>query len=104
MKSVVRPALVNKRLLVVGSLIIVVAQFMMDHHEVLIVYFNAHLDAQIFLIIDVPRGRMTHHFAIARFRELRPLPKCFRQGRQAKRGIETFACLHHLYGIIALPQ
>ena len=79
------------RLLLVGALIEVVPELVMDRREVLLGRIDAHLDAQVVGVVDVPRARVADHVAIGRLREERPLPERRRQRREAERRVEALA-------------
>ena len=59
----------QERLLVIGALIEVVTQLVMDGREILACNIDAHFDAQVFYVVDVPGAGVTHHLAIARLHE-----------------------------------
>ncbi len=44
----------ERRLLIVGTLIKIVAEFVMNHGEVLVLLLDAHLDAQVLDVVNVP--------------------------------------------------
>ena len=69
MKSTIRARPIQVALLIVGPLIIVVPQFVMDGHEIVGVALDAHLDAKIIDIVEIPRRRMTDDIASFGFDE-----------------------------------
>src|SRR5947209_8199203 len=99
MESIVGAVLKKWRLVSVGHLVKVMAKFVMDGGEVNRIDLNAHLQAHIFLIVDVPRTGMADDVTILRLYEKRALPECFGQRAEPKRFEERFAIPHHLLGI-----
>ena len=83
-EAVVGAVAEQHRLLVVGALVEVVAQLVVDGGEVLRRGLDAHLDAQIVQVVDVPGAGVAHHFAVARLDEQRPLPEGRRQRRESR--------------------
>ena len=96
MEAVIRAVAEEEWKLVVGPLIKVVSELVMDRGEVFRFRLDAHLNTQVIHVIDVPGARMAHHLAIARPREERPFPESPGQRHEAKRGVETFAGPHHV--------
>src|SRR5687768_13749515 len=76
----------------------------MDGVEVLGVLLDAHLDAQVFDVIDVPCARMTDHLAVAGLGEHRLLPEALRERIEAERSEETLADADHLQLIDVLAR
>ncbi len=74
-KAVVGAVAEQERLLVVGALIEVVAQFVMDREKIFAGDLDAHLQAHIVDEIDIPGAGMAHHVAVARLDEERALPE-----------------------------
>ena len=70
MKAIVRAVQIQIRLLVISALIIIMPQLVVDGHKVVGVDFDAHFDAQIIDIVDIPCGGMTNDFAIGWFDKL----------------------------------
>ena len=65
-EAVVGAVLVEERLLVVGPLIIIVAELVVDGDEVVGIDLGAHLDAQVFLVVDVPGRGVADDIPVAR--------------------------------------
>ena len=84
-ESVVGAVAEQERLLVVGALVEVVAQLVMDGGEILGGDVDAHLDAQIVHEVDVPGAGVAHHVAVARLDEQRAFPERLRQRRESER-------------------
>src|SRR5262249_54940768 len=99
MKAVVRTVLEEKRLVLVGALIEIVTEFMMNGDEVLVANLNAHLDAQIVFTINVPSVGVADDFAITRLGEQRAFPECFGKRLKAQGLVEIFSVLHHAHSI-----
>ncbi len=95
-KPSLAPLQIEIRLLVVGPLVVIVAKLVVDGHEVVGIDLGAHLDAQVVLVVEVPGRGVADHFAVARAGDLRALPEAGRKRREAKRGVEALAGLHHL--------
>ena len=83
-------------LLVIGALIVVVAELVIDGEEILAGRLDAHLDAQIIDVVDVPRRGVTHDIAIAGFGEERALEEGGGQGFEAERNVHRLAEPHHV--------
>ena len=83
-EAIIRAVLVEKRLRVVRPLIEVVPQLVMDRGEGVGGSGDAHLHAQVVLIVDIPGAGVAHHVAIARFEEQRSFPEGLRQGSEAE--------------------
>ena len=81
---------------VVRALVEVVAELVVDRREILRRLIDAHLDAQIVDVVDVPGAGVTHDFAVARLDEQRSLPERLRQRIEPERREEALADLHHL--------
>ncbi len=62
----------------VGPLVEVVAQLVVDRHEVLGVDLDAHLDAQVVDPVDVPGAGVADDVAVGGLREQRTLPEGLR--------------------------
>ena len=67
------------RLLVVGALVEVVAELVVDGEEILAGDLDAHLQAHVVDRIDVPGAGVADHVAVARLDEQRALPESLRQ-------------------------
>src|SRR3954462_6739859 len=89
MKAVVRAVSQNDRQRAIGTLVEVVTELVMDRREILGVHVDAHLDAHVALIVDIPRARVADDFAIARLHEQRSLPECLWQRLESERGKES---------------
>ena len=63
-EAVVGAVAEQERLLVVGALVVVVAQLVVDGDEVLAVDLDAHLDAQVVVVVDVPGAGVADHLAV----------------------------------------
>ena len=74
----------SRRLLVVGALVEVVAQLVVDGVEVLAGDLDAHLEAQVVHGVDVPGAGVAHHLAIARLEEQRALPERLRAAARSR--------------------
>ena len=74
-EAVIRAVLEQEVLLVVGALVEVVAQLVVDGLEIVRVDLDAHLDAQVVDVVDVPGRGMTDDVAIARPRDQRAFPE-----------------------------
>ncbi len=85
MEAVVGAVAEDHRQLVVGALIVVVPELVVDRREVLGVDVDAHLDAQVIDAVHVPGTGVTHHFAVTGLHEHRPFPERLRQRCEAKR-------------------
>ncbi len=99
MEPVIGRVAEEKRLVAIGALVIVVAEFVVDRGEVLIVDVDAHLDADVFVVIDVPGGSVADDFAIAGLHELRTGPECRRQRCETERREKALAITDHLLRI-----
>jgi hypothetical protein len=86
----------DRRQRLVGVVVEDVPELVMDRAEVFRRLVDAHLDARVVHRVDVPRAGVTDDLAIARLGEQRPLPEGRRQRREAERGEEPLAVLHHV--------
>ncbi len=75
----------------------------MDGGEVLAGDLDAHLDADVVLLVDVPGAGVADHVAVRRLVEQRALPEGLGQRRHAERGEEPLAVADHGAGIDSLP-
>jgi hypothetical protein len=89
-------------LLVIGALVVIMPQLVVDRGEVVSIHLDAHLDADIVLVVDIPGAGMAHDLAVGRLHELRTLPEGFGQRRKAQRREECLTALHHLHRVILL--
>ena len=64
MKAVIGAVLEQKRLVLVGALVKIVAEFVMHGDEIHVAHLDAHLDPQIVLVVDVPGAGVADHIAI----------------------------------------
>ena len=71
-------ALKQWRLLLVGSLIVVVPEFVINNAKFVVGLLDAHLDTQVIAAIKTPGAGVANNFAIARLGELRARPKRIR--------------------------
>ena len=71
-------------LLAVGALVEVVAQLVVDGDEVLARDLDAHLDAEVLVVVHVPGGGVAHHVAVGGLGEERALPEGLGQGLEAR--------------------
>ena len=71
----------------------------MDYREVFLVDLDAHLQPHVFFVIDVPRARMTDHFAIRGLGKHRSFPEARGQRFEAERSEKSFAEANHLLRI-----
>ena len=104
MEAVIGPALEQEGLVLIGALVIIVAQLMMDGDKVLGSDLGTHLDADVRAVINVPGRGVTNHFAVTWAGDLRALPKGLGQGGHADGGIEALASLDHLDRVIAVTE
>ena len=101
-EAVIGAVLEQERLILVGALVEVVAEFVVNGDEVFAAHLDAHLDAQIVFVVDVPGAGVADDIAVGGLGEQRALPECWRQRREAQRGEEAFAVLHHAVGVEVL--
>ena len=80
----------------IGALVEVVPELVVNRREVFGSHVDAHLDAQIVFVVDVPGARVADDFAIARLDEERPFPERLGQRSESERGEEALADTHHL--------
>ena len=73
----------------------VVPQLVVDDGEVLGRLVDAHLEAKVVNLVDVPRARVADHLAVARFDEKRALPERRGQRLETERGEEALAVARH---------
>src|SRR5262245_57610213 len=76
---------------------------MVDHPEVFRGDIDAHLDAQVVVIVDVPRARVTDNLTIARFDEHGTLPKSRGQGGESQGGKKSLAVADH-FTLVVFPR
>src|SRR5205823_12081526 len=95
-EAVVRAVAEEHRQILVGALIEVVPELVVDRREVVGRLLDAHLDAQVALEVDVPRARVADDVAIARTDEERSLPERVRQRGESERRVEALARSHHV--------
>ena len=74
---------------------------MMNSHEVVCVDLDAHFDAKVFHIVDVPSRCVADHFAVRWLDKLRTIPKSFGQWCKAERRKEALADFHHIFFCLA---
>ena len=68
-KSVIRAVYEQRREIVVGALVKIMAELVVYGREIFRGRFDAHFDPQVILIIDVPGARVADHLAVARLGE-----------------------------------
>src|SRR5262249_61191154 len=95
MKSII--CTIHKKiwLVLVCALVKVMPQLVMNGDEIFIADLDAHLDANIILVVDVPCGRMTNNVPISRFIEQRALPKRWWQRIESQRLVKILSVLDH---------
>ena len=98
MKAVVCAASVKVAVLIVGPLIIVVAEFMVDGLEIFGIHVYAHLDAQVILLVDVPGRGMANHITVGRLDEKGALPEGFRKFLKSQGAEKCLTCFNHADG------
>ena len=96
MSREVRAVPEQHRLILVGPLIVVVTELVMDRGEVFGRLLDAHLDAYVALEIDVPRTGVADDLSIARPREQRSLPERVGQSLESERRVEPLASPDHV--------
>ena len=101
-EPVIGAILEQEALVLVGALIIVVAELVVDGGEVVAIHLDAHLDANIVLGIDIPGTGVANDFAVRRFGEQRPFVEGLWQRLKTERREKAFAGIDHLQRIIAL--
>src|SRR3546814_14600234 len=71
-------------------------------YEVVGIHLDAHLDADIVLVVDVPRRGVADDFAVGGLQEQAALPEGFGKRRHAERRVEILARLDHVERGLAL--
>src|SRR5215831_17285886 len=106
MKTVIGAVLEECGLVSVSTLVIVVPQLVMDRDKIFIANLNAHLQANIFLVIDIPGAGVTDHIAVAGFQKQGPLPEGILRRREAERRKEIDAGVDHaqLVNLVVLEK
>lgn len=99
MEAIIGAVFEKERLLLIGPLVHVVAEFMVNRDEIDIANLQADFDAEIVLVVDVPGAGVADDVAVRGFGEQRPLPKGPGQGRESHGDEEVFRVLHHTAGI-----
>ena len=102
MEAIIGTVEIQKWFLVIRALIEIMAEFVMDRHEIARIDLSTHFDSQIIDIIDIPSARMADNFAVGWLGDLRALIKTRRECGETKRGIKALARLDHFERIIAL--
>ena len=69
MEAVVGAALEEEGLVLIGALVEIVAQFVVDGDEVFAADLDAHLQAKIVEVVDVPCAGVADHVTVARLHE-----------------------------------
>jgi hypothetical protein len=95
-KTVVRAVTKKDRLALVGALIEVVTELVMDGGEILRVHLDAHLDPQIVFHVDVPRAGVADDLPIPGLGEQRALPEGLGQGGQSQGREKPLPVADHL--------
>ena len=95
-KPTVGSILKEERLLVVGPLVDVVSQFVMDSGKVFTGDVDAHLDPEVFDAVHVPGAGVAHDFPIGRFGEKGSLPEGLRQGIETEGSEKALTVADHL--------
>ncbi len=80
METVIGAITKQHGLLVVGALVEVVSQFVMDGVEIFRSDVDAHLDPEIINVIDIPRAGVTHHLAVSGLHRTGSVPKMSWEG------------------------
>src|SRR5690349_14131070 len=71
------------------------AKFVMDGDKIFIANLNAHFDADVVFVVDVPSAGVADDVTIGWFDEERSLPEGLWQGCKSERLVEILAVLHH---------
>src|SRR5438128_1946507 len=95
METVIGAVLKQRGLVLVSPLVEVMSQFMVDGDKILVADLNAHLQAHVILVVNVPRAGMADNIAVARLDEQGPLPEGLGCGRKAQRRKEILAIMDH---------
>src|SRR5260221_14250326 len=95
METVIGAVAKEEGLGLVGALIVVMTQFVVDGNKIFVANLNAHLEANILVKINVPRAGMADNVAIARLHEQRAIPKSFLWLRKPERTEEANAIADH---------
>ena len=95
MEAVVRAVAKQRGLRIVRALIKVVAQLVVNGREIVSLLLDAHLDAQVFQVINVPGAGVANYVAIAWLGKHRAFPKCLRKRGKAQGHEEAFTVMHH---------
>ena len=98
-EAVVRALLKQRRQLVVGQVVIDVAELVIDRGEVFLVRLDAHLGAHVASHGHVPGAGVADHIAVARLDELGLGPVTLGQLGHPERGVEILRALGHLFGV-----
>ena len=75
----------------VGALVEVVPELVVDRREVFLGRLDAHLDADVVFEVDVPGAGVADDLAVLRPHEQRSLPEGLRQRREPERRVEPLA-------------
>src|SRR5579884_3338307 len=95
METIIRAVLEKWRLLFVSALIKVMSKLVVDGDKVLVLHPNAHLQADIILLVDVPCAGVANNIAVFWFKEERTLPESLWQLGKAQRLEKVFAIVDH---------
>ena len=85
--------------MVVFTRVEVMPELVVNRREVFRRRIDAHLDAQVVHVVDVPRARVTDDLTIARLHEQRSLPERLRQRIESDRREEALTDVNHLLGL-----
>ncbi len=102
MKAVVGSILKQDRERMILGEVVVVPELVMDGDQIVHVDLDAHLDAQVAVVVHVPGARVADHLAPRWLLEHRALPEGLGQLRQPERREERLAQLHHADLVVLL--
>ena len=83
-EPVIGAALEKVRLVFIGAEVEGVPQFVVHGDKVFAPNLDAHFQADVFLVVDVPGAGVAYHVAVARLGELRAIPEALRMGQEAE--------------------
>src|SRR5262245_48384737 len=96
MKTIVGAVTIQHRLMVVGALVKIVSQLVMNGTEVFCRDLNAHLDADVVNVVNIPGAGMANHFIVFRPQKHGAFPEGLWKRSESQRNKEAFSILHHL--------
>ena len=102
MEAVIRAVAEHQRQIFVRALVEVVSEFVMDRFEVLVGRLDAHLNTQIFEVIDIPGAGVAHHIPVARLHKHGPFPERRRQRRKSQRREKVLAVVVRLLDTLSI--